>query len=177
MPPCCAQHSFIADSFLVLRRLAFLLDRRSYEPRLQHCKCARLISFCGVSIFVKHNRCLYFFPSNTIATLLPISGAREPKAPEFCRLHSSHWQDVMQVPRDREFPLTVALFRFCCAAFWRRLVDVLHLCAMLLSQNQCTRLLSMPGLVEIAAESLTGSMEMAEVGVRSCHLTRSRASR
>eukprot|EP00752_Nemacystus_decipiens_P007062 g6329.t1 len=57
------------------------------------------------------------------------------------------------------------------------LVDVLHLCAMLLSQNQCTRLLSMPGLVEIAAESLTGSMEMAEVGVRSCHLTRSRASR
>ncbi|CBN77350.1 conserved unknown protein [Ectocarpus siliculosus] len=57
------------------------------------------------------------------------------------------------------------------------LVDVLHLCAMLLSQNQCTRLLSMPGLVEIAAESLTGCMGIAEGGVRSCHLTRSRASR
>lgn len=61
--------------------------------------------------------------------------------------------------------------------FGRRLVDVLHLCAMLLSQNQCTRLLSMPGLVEIAAESLTGSMGVSEGGVRSCHLTRSRASR
>lgn len=59
----------------------------------------------------------------------------------------------------------------------RRLVDVLRLCAMLLSQNQCTRLLSMPGLVQIAAESQTGSMAVAQAGARSCHLTRSRASR
>lgn len=63
------------------------------------------------------------------------------------------------------------------ATAWRRLVEVLHLCAMLLSQNQCTRLLSMPGLVQIAAESQTGSMAAAEGGARSCHLTRSRASR
>ena len=83
----------------------------------------------------------------------------------------------MYLPRDDKHRLTPPLSCVCGAALWRRLVDVLHLCAMLLSQNQCTRLLSMPGLVEIAAESLTGSMGMTEVGVRSCHLTRSRASR
>ncbi|CAM9962272.1 unnamed protein product [Ascophyllum nodosum] len=57
------------------------------------------------------------------------------------------------------------------------LVDVLRLCAMLLSQNQCTRLLSMPGLVQIAAEVETGSMAATQGGARFCHLTRSRASR
>ena len=48
---------------------------------------------------------------------------------------------------------------------------------MLLSQNQCTRLLSMPGLVQIAAEVETGSMAATQGGARFCHLTRSRASR
>lgn len=56
---CCAQLSFIAGSSLVLRRLASLLDRRSYEPRQQHCKCAHILLYCIL-------RCQHFHESSRV---------------------------------------------------------------------------------------------------------------
>ncbi|CAM9115932.1 unnamed protein product [Discosporangium mesarthrocarpum] len=62
------------------------------------------------------------------------------------------------------------------------LADILHLCSMFLSQNQCTRLLSMPGLVQLASDSRIGHTALPVDakhygGVEASHLARSRASR
>ncbi|CAM9222945.1 unnamed protein product, partial [Choristocarpus tenellus] len=60
------------------------------------------------------------------------------------------------------------------------LKGVLHLCAMFLSQSQCTRLLSMPGLVQFASDSRTGSTGTSngkQYEAQAYHLARSQAAR